>query len=360
MNKRQILKSIVVAVLLLSLFFLTGCAKLNQELGQKFAVKIQYSLPEELTLKNSGITDVFAYENEVDAYYLTVTNVTDNKVVISNQMIQKNQQSVLINVNKPANYKFEIVGKNSAGNVILSGSATKQIINDDSITISLVFANGNASFTITVNSDVLSKYNYQNGTVTFTKVTNTSQIVQKSLTLNQNTITHTESLQPGVWKVYIELNFTAKDNIIEPKTQKATFEETIDVNPGKTTVLQQMGVYFDSNYNIKIGVGIDLPYITPVTNLTGTYTRSSGTLQLSWEHTLQGVTYYVFKKVSVTEWGTPREKWVLVGSTNNKNYSLSMTNAEFDNSLREIAINAVLNGKESGFVSIAKSSITQR
>ncbi|MCK4258415.1 MAG: DUF5050 domain-containing protein [Halanaerobiales bacterium] len=212
-------------------------------------------------------------------------------------------------------WNIEVIGKNSAGYGVLSGSATGNVTKSDTTnaTVELSTVLGLISAEVIFPAEV----NVANGIITLTNPLNEAIQLTKNLDITQNSGTSMiEDVLPTTWNFVVEL-FDASNNLV------AAGEKSIDILPGQTTNLQVTPSAVQAGH-LDISLTVHMPPSSPV-GVSGT--RYNDLVVLSWlpnpEQNIAG--YLVYRSLSLTA-----AKTLLTNQTINVNtfYDNTINNSE--------------------------------
>ncbi len=325
------------------------------------SVKVNVNLPSAATVKGFE-PRLSGYASEIEKIYLTVKD-TSNQTVLSTETTNKTNPSFSFTLPNAGTYSFYVEAKRSDDTKVFTGQSENVTITtgNNELTIDGVLVNGTLRTNVEIDSTVWERYNVESAVLEFKKDIATEWI-QKSLTITSTNTTVEESLYPSMYTVRFKISLIAKDQYITPQNWSNASnpaQVTIPIDPDRVRNVT-FKVIFSSERNepevIAVVTQITLPYAPEVNNLTAVWNRTNNELILSWEYAEQNATFYIYKELKDTENNTYYE---FVGSTQNNTFTIeNFTQSEYDR-INGIAINAVVDNKESGLKVLEKTQITE-
>ncbi|MFN6991376.1 MAG: alpha-amylase, partial [Fervidobacterium sp.] len=354
-NKKYML--FLIATVLTLTFLLFSCtSSMTKPVNlQKAAVSVKVDTT--LGMQRLGIPKINSFLDELAKVKLTVKS-SDNTTVYSTETANKANIEFRFELEQAGNYTFIVEGLTQDNVIIFSGTSTQQIEvgQNNTVIINAVFENGTIRSIIEIDNIIWERYNVTQANLNLKKdmQTNGTDIpltIQATQTFQQNTV------NPGMWNVTLNITLEAKDQYTTPANSALTKSVSIPVKPARTSDVK-FKVYFDSTRNepqlAVVVTQINLPFITPVQNLSAVYNFVDKTLQLSWDHSEIGSTYYIYKEIKEVEGTTEYFYYELVGNTESRNFTIANYDQNEHNRISGVAINAVKEGKESGIAILKK------
>ncbi|WP_241498803.1 alpha-amylase family glycosyl hydrolase [Fervidobacterium thailandense] len=257
----------------------------------------------------------------------------------------------------PGNYQFVVEGVNNDDQVILRGSTTQTIepARTYNITITTDFLNGFLETIVEISDEVYQRYNAA-GTLTLKSATGATESVEIS-TFSSNTVRVTKELKPGVWEATLSITFTAKDQYTYPRQQTVSqtfYQQVLPVRTSKAKFF----VYYESNQIAISQSQVLLPYIAPVQNLRASVDWQRKELTITWDHSIEGATFEVYKEIKVTDEGQEIFQYELVGRTTQKSITVQNYDVNEHSRINGVAVNAIFEGKQSGLARLEKKDFT--
>lgn len=358
---------LALGILLVSLVVLFSCTKtVSQPVAkEQINVSVKVNLESYSGLKSVS-SSVTAFLDDLEKVKLLVKD-SSNNVVKSDETTQKSNISFNIQLDQAGTYTFEIQGLDKNGTKIFGGSKQQAVIigTNNTVIIDATFEPGTIKTTVEFSDEVWDRYNVEFAKLTYKKDTDT-QGNGETMNLNINSkSTNTEKqVQPGMWNVKFDIKLNAKDQYTTPaQWQPQTPPQvSIPVDPAKVREIK-FKVQFNSQRNepevVVVVTQVNLPFIEPVTDLAVTWNKANNTLSISWNYNQAGATFYVYKEIKNIENGQEYYYYELVGSTQEKSYTIENYTTQENDRINGIAINVVLDGKESGLTKLSKAQFTE-
>lgn len=350
-------------LLILALFiFFSGCISevknesqiLNSK--QKVLVKVNVNTPFiENATTNTWSVSKESFIDYLSKVIITVKDVND-QIVFTKETTNKTNIYFEIEL-LPGTYTFEVKGYEE-DLVIFSGEKVNQIIDEKNniVNVETFFVNGIVRTIIEVDDIIYENYDITSATLIFKKDTAQEDYEEVPVTITGTSTLINKELYPGMWTVKFEVDLKSKDASMLPENVHLENEFSIEVLPAKTKSLT-FNVVFDTEVNepklVVVFPQIELPFVDPVTNLSGEINELEGNLSMNWDYSDPNAEFYVYKELE--EQG--EYLYEFVGKTREKSYTIeNFTKQEYDK-FSGIAINVYANGKESGLVVLKKENI---
>ncbi|WP_448384847.1 hypothetical protein [Fervidobacterium sp.] len=325
------------------------------------SVKVNVNLPGSTTVKGfeSRLT---GYVSDIEKIYLTVKD-SNNQTVLSTETTNKINPSFSFTLPNAGTYSFYVAAKRSDDTKVFTGQSENVTITtgNNEVAIDGILVNGTLRANVEIDSTVWERYNVSNAALEFKKDIAT-EWTQKNLTISNAQTTVEESLYPSLYTVRFKISLTAKDQYTTPQNwnnEQNPAQVTIPVDPDRVRNVT-FKVIFNSERNepqvIAVVTQITLPYAPEVSNLTAVWNKTNNELTLSWDYEEQNATFYIYKELKDTDNNTYYE---YIGNTQNRTFTITnFTQAEYER-INGIAINAVVDNKESGLKVLEKTQITE-
>ncbi|MGC8902645.1 MAG: hypothetical protein ACP5KD_04750 [Fervidobacterium sp.] len=350
----------LLTVLVAFLFTLTSCTQgFEPRDSSKIPVTVSVKIPSQSTLESKLSLKPTAFIDNLTKVVLTVKD-SSNNVVETKEVTDKTNITFQLQLT-PGTYTFEVKGYEN-DTVIFSGTKENQTIaqgSNNNFTIDTAFVNGTIRTIMEIDSVIWDKYNISFARLTFKKETSSDIDQAKDINFSASSITDEKAVYPGMWNVKFNISLSAKSQYTTPASKDLEKQVVIEVPPAKVREVK-FRVYFDSTTNepeiAVVTTQVSLPYADPVTNLSGTWKKQQNELVLSWDHTSSNATFYIYKEI-LTQDGD--KYYDFVGSTQDKTYTIgNFDQTEYDR-INGIAVNAVVDNKESGLVVLGKANIQE-
>ena len=354
MREKSILRAflIILSVLLL----ISGCTKPSINHGEKVLVKVGINTPPEITKLNGKYIEI-----KPNAF---IDNLYKVELIVKNsngEVLEKAQTTDISNITfeitlLPGTYKFEARGYYNDGTVMFTGSTIKEIVHNGSndVLINTTFENGKIRSTLEIDTTVWENYEVTSASITYQRIATEEVIGPEGVNISGQTTTVEKEVYPGMWSVTFNVSLQSKDPS-KYTPESITLEKTvsIEVLPAKIREIKYK-IYFE--YGLKMSVTVpntSFPFVIPVSNINAQWNITENKLAISWDYPYDGAKFYIFKEITTDE---GEKEYELVGSTENKSYTIeNFDQSEYDR-ISGIAINVYLNEKESGLRVIKKES----
>jgi|GEM_PF-1045187 len=344
-------------VILLALFSCT-----QKAVTSSVSVKVNVNLASSTTVKGFE-PRLTGYVSEIDKIYLTVKD-SSNQTVLATETTNKTNPSFSFTLPSAGTYSFYVEAKRADNTKVFTGQSENVSIGtgNNELTIDGVLVNGTLRTNVEIDSTVWERYNVDSAVLEFKKDIAT-QWTQKNLTIQSANTTVEETLYPSMYTVRFTISLTAKDQYTTPpnwSNASNPAQVNIPIDPDRVRNVT-FRVRFNSERNepevIAVVTQITLPYAPEVSNLTAVWNRTNNELTLSWEYAEQNATFYIYKELKDTENNTYYE---YVANTQYRTFTIeNFTQSEYDR-INGIAINAVVDNKESGLKVLPKAEIQEQ
>jgi len=345
----------VLTIVFLPLFILFSCVQKPSAKGVVVYVGVQ--VPKVNTLGKFE-PKISGYVEEIEAIYLTVRDL-NGQTVYESSTTNKISPSFSFSLPSAGTYTFVVEGKRSDNTRVFTGQTTAEIRAGQTNTVSIVgeLARGTIEFVFEIDNTVWERYNVQSAQLTFKKEREINWQIE-NLSFTTSNLTKTiQNLIPTMYDVKFSVSLVGKDQYVVPETWSGEIERKIVVEPDKTTKVK-FKVLFDSELKVVVELlTIDLPYVEGVKKLEGLWDRSSNTLTLTWECDHPGATFKIYKQISNEDGNYYFEE---IGTTQDKAYVINNFTLNEYNRIDGIAINTLLNERESGLVILDKNRFTRK
>jgi hypothetical protein len=348
-----------VVVYLTVLLMLFSCAQ-KLATGPIF-VKVNVNLPAGTTVKDFE-PRLNGYISDISVITLTVKKDT-GETVLSTETTNKTTPSFTFTLPSAGKYNFYVEAKRADGSKVFAGQKENVDITtgNNNIVLDGMFVNGTIRANIQIDDTVWSRYNVTSSTFEFKKDIEENWTT-RNLTINATGTMHEESVYPSMYTLRFKIKLSAKDQYTTPPSwdnESNPTTVTVNVDPDRIRNVT-FKVMFNSERNepqvIAVVTQITLPYAPEVTGLTAIWNKTTNELAISWNYSEQNARFYIYKEIKDSDGNTTYE---LVGNTQDKNYTISnFDQAEYDR-INGIAINAVVDNKESGLTTLAKGQFQQ-
>ncbi|WP_448377183.1 hypothetical protein [Fervidobacterium sp.] len=325
------------------------------------SVKVNVNLPSSTTVKGFE-PRLTGYVSDIEKIYLTVKD-SSNQIVLATETTNKTNPSFSFTLQNAGNYSFYVEAKRTDNTKIFTGQRENVTITtgNNEVAIDGILVNGTLRANVEIDSTVWERYNVSNAALEFKKDIVT-EWTQKNLTISNAQTTVEESLYPSLYTVRFKISLTAKDQYTTPQNwsnEQNPAQVTIPVDPDRVRNVT-FRVIFNSERNepqvIAVVTQITLPYAPEVSNLTAVWNKNNNELTLSWDYEEQNAIFYIYKELKDNN----NTYYEYVGNTQNKTFTLSnFTQSEYDR-INGIAINAVVDNRESGLKVLSKSQIQEQ
>ncbi|WP_448376221.1 hypothetical protein [Fervidobacterium sp.] len=321
------------------------------------SVHVGVEVPKENTLSEFE-PRIAGYFEEITAISLTVTNSNGQKVY-EDSTTNKISPSFRFELPSAGTYTFTVEGKRSDNTRVFTGQTTSEIRAGQSNTVSIVgeFVKDKIEAIFEIDKTVCERYNIQSTQFSFKKESESNWQIE-NLNFTTSNLTKTiQNLVPTMYDVKFSISLVGKDQYVVPQTWTAEVDRKISVEPDKVTKVK-FKVVFDNELKVVVEtLSIDLPYVEGVRNFRGIWDRNSNTLTLTWEYDNSEAIFKIYKRISDYGGNYYFEE---VGTTQDKTYVISNFTLDEYNRIDGIAINTIVNKKESGFVVLEKTDLEQR
>jgi hypothetical protein len=325
------------------------------------SVKVNVNLLSSTTVK-AFEPRLTGYFSDIEKIYLTVKD-SSNQTILSTETTNKTNPSFSFTLPNAGTYSFYVEAKRSDNTRVFTGQKENVTITtgNNEVVIDGILVNGTLKANVEIDSTVWERYNVDSAVLEFKKDIAT-EWTQKSLTISSTKTMVEELLYPSMYTVRFKISLIAKDQYTIPENwsnMSNPAQVTIPIDPDRVRNVT-FKVVFDSERNepqvIAVLTQITLPYAPEVSNLTAVWNKISNELILSWNYEEQNATFYIYKELKDNDNNTYYE---YVGNTQNKTFTIvNFTQSEYDR-INGIAINAVVDDKESGLKVLEKTQITE-
>jgi hypothetical protein len=318
-------------------------------------VQLGVQVPKQANLSNFE-PRLTGYVDQIEAIYLTVTDSNGQKVYESSTT-DKINPSFNFNLLSAGTYTFTVEGKRSDGSKVFTGQVTQEIRAGQLNTVTVVgrFVKGSLEAVFEIDSTVWDRYNIQSAQFGWKKESSTNW-ESSDLQFATNSLSKVfTGIDPTMYDVKFVISLTGKNEYVEPRTwTSGEVSKKVMIEPDKTTRVK-FKVLFENGLKVVVeAMVIDLPYVEGVRDLSGMWDKGTNTLTLSWKYETPEAVFKIYKQISDEEGNFYYEE---VGTTQDKSYSISnFTQDEYDR-ICGIAINTIVNGKESGLVVLSKKEL---
>lgn len=349
-------------IVFLVTFLILGCSpKVEPTRGdsQKVIVSVYVKTPKDsIKPSGNGLSDLGpklqAFVDDIKKITLKVLD-SNGSTVYSNETEQKYDITFRFELSNGGNYTLRVEGFDESNNVILSGETTAELRagTTNNVSVSTEFVNGTLEVITEVSLEVWSLYSISNAKFEFKK-SNEQTSTEQSITPTDSTFTVQRALKPAIYDVIATMTFTRRNEYTVPAevTVNKTFSQ--EVRPLKTSKLR-LKVVFEAGQIAIIQNDVDLPYVPPVENLRATVNWNDKKLNVTWDSPVSNATYFIYKEIKEVVSGQPYYKYELLGSTTSNSFTVENYTAVEHASINGIAINTVLNGKQSGLRKLDKT-----
>jgi len=348
-----------VAVYLVVLLMFFSCAQ--KPATGPISVKVNVNLPAGTTVKDFE-PRLNGYISDISVITLTVKKDT-GETVLSTETTNKTAPSFTFTLSNAGKYNFYVEAKRADDSKVFTGQKENVDITtgNNNIVLGAMFVNGTIRANIQIDDAVWSRYNVTNSTLEFKKDIEDNWTT-KNLTINAASTMHEESVYPSMYTLRFKTKLSAKDQYTTPPlwdNESNPTTVTVNVDPDRIRNVK-FKVMFDSQRNepvvIAVVTQITLAYAPDVTGLTAIWNKTKNELAISWNYSEQNAKFYIYKEIKDTDGNTTYE---FIGNTQDKNYTISnFDQAEYDR-INGIAINAIVDNKESGMTTLAKGQFQQ-
>ncbi|QAV33650.1 Leucine Rich repeat-containing protein [Fervidobacterium changbaicum] len=296
-----------------------------------------------------------AFEDDIDKVYLKVLN-TAGELIYSAETTEKHNISFNFTLDFEGNYLFKVEAKRVDGTVVFEGQTLQEVSYDQNnvVQINAYFRNGTLRTKVRIADEIWNKYDVHWASL---KVFRSPHYSDPSALIEGIDLTFESSekitdftLYPSIYDVEFTIFLRAKEVNTDP--QEWTNEDSpvvvsVQVSPSKVKSIE-ITVYYKTGIRVVVTTSnVDVPYIPGVKNLKAVWHRSRSELSLEWEYE-ENACFFIYKEMD--------DYYKYIGYTTNKNFTISnFTQNEYEKT-SEIAVNAVLNEKESGFAVIPKEN----